>query len=70
MIMKSRITKLAAAAAIVIAVMLGINYIGGSPDGASVAWASVTRRLNDVDHVHFYEVESQNNSFPSVREGW
>ena len=70
MIMKSRITKLAAAAAIIIAVMLGINYIGGSPDGASVAWASVTRRLNDVDHVHFYEVQSNENSFPSVREGW
>ncbi len=69
-IMKSRITKLAAAAVIIIAVILGINYFGGSPDGASVAWANITRRLNDVDHVHFYEVQSNENSFPSVREGW
>jgi hypothetical protein len=69
-IMRSRITKLAAAAVIIIAVTLGINYIGGSPDGASVAWANIARRLNDVDHVHFYEVKSNENSFPSVREGW
>ena len=69
-IMNNRITKYAAAAVIIIIVMLGINYISGSPDGASVAWASVTRRLNDVDHVHFYEVQNNENSFPSVREAW
>ncbi len=69
-IMKNGITKLAAAAVIIITVMLGINYIGGSPDGASVGWANITRRLNDVDHVHFYEVTSNENSFPSVSEGW
>jgi len=69
-IMKNRITKLATAAVIIIAVLLGVNYIGGSPDGTSVAWANITRRLNDVDHVHFYEVESYQNSFPSIREGW
>ena len=44
-IMKSSITKLAAAAVIIIAVMLGINYIGGSPDGASVAWADVLENI-------------------------
>ncbi|MCP4258814.1 MAG: hypothetical protein GY774_15125 [Planctomycetes bacterium] len=69
-IMKSRITKFAAAAVIIIAVMLGINYIGGSPDGASVAWSNIIRPLNDVDHVHFFEVQTHENSFPSVREGW
>jgi len=69
-IMRNKITKLAAAAVIIIAVILGINYIGGSPDGTSVAWANITRRLNDVDHVHFYEVENHENSFPSIREGW
>ena len=37
-IMKSKITKYATAAVIVIAAMIGINYFGGSIDGASVAW--------------------------------
>jgi hypothetical protein len=69
-LMNNRIIKLAAAAVIIIAVILGINYIGGSPDGTSVAWAKITRRLNDVDHVHFYEVTNNENSFPFIREGW
>ncbi|MHC4534630.1 MAG: hypothetical protein ACYS6K_11815 [Planctomycetota bacterium] len=69
-IMNNRITKIAAAAVIIVAIMLGINYISGSPDGASVSWASVTRRLNDVDHVHFYEVQNNEDSFPSIREAW
>ncbi len=37
MIMTSRITKLAVAAGIVVAVLLGVHYLGVSPDGASVA---------------------------------
>ena len=69
-IMKSSVIKLAAAAVIIIIVILGINYISGSPDGVSVAWSNITRRLNDVDHVHFYKVENYQNSFPSIREGW
>ncbi|MGD8786247.1 MAG: hypothetical protein PVJ60_02390, partial [Phycisphaerales bacterium] len=69
-IMRNRITKLAAAAVIIIAVILGINYIGGSPNGTSVAWASIARRLNDVDHVHFYDVTNNENSFPFISEGW
>ncbi|MHC4206270.1 MAG: hypothetical protein ACYSTT_16590, partial [Planctomycetota bacterium] len=43
--MNNRITKLAAAAVIIIAVLLGINYISGSPDGASVAWADVLENI-------------------------
>ncbi|MHC4639552.1 MAG: carboxypeptidase regulatory-like domain-containing protein [Planctomycetota bacterium] len=43
--MKSRITKLAAAAAIIIAVIICINQFGGSIDGASVAFADVVRPL-------------------------
>jgi len=38
-IMKTRITKLAAAAVIIIAVLIGINQFGGSIDGAGVAYA-------------------------------
>jgi hypothetical protein len=37
-IMKSKITKLAAAAVIIIAVLVGINHFGESIDVASVAW--------------------------------
>ena len=58
-IMRSRITKLAAAAVIIIAVMVGINYIGGSPDGASVAWADVLANVEAARTVmYIYEVES------------
>ena len=57
-IMKNRITKLAAAAAIIIAVMLGINYIGGSLDGASVAWADVLEKVEAARTVmYIYEFE-------------
>jgi len=47
-IMKRRITKLAAAAVIIIAVLIGINQFGGSIDGASVAWADVAERFRSV----------------------
>ena len=70
MIMRSRTTKLAAAAVIIIAVLIGISQFGGFIDGSSVAWADISRRLNDVEYVHFYEVQSQESGFPSVREGW
>jgi outer membrane lipoprotein-sorting protein len=57
-IMKNRITKLAAAAVIIIAVMLGINYIGGSPDGASVAWADVLENIEAARTVmYIFEIE-------------
>ncbi|NQT03620.1 MAG: hypothetical protein HQ580_16445, partial [Planctomycetes bacterium] len=44
-IMKSRITKLAAAAVIIIAVLVGINHFGGSFDGGSVAFADVLKYI-------------------------
>ncbi len=69
-LMKSRFIKLAAAAVIIIAVLIGISRFGGFIDGSSVAWADISRRLNDVDYVHFYKVQSQESGFPSVREGW
>ena len=49
-IMKNRITKLAAAATVIIvAVMIGISQFGGPIDGASVAWADVIETLeNDI----------------------
>ncbi|MBN1805554.1 MAG: hypothetical protein JW837_09900 [Sedimentisphaerales bacterium] len=48
-IMNNRITKFAAAAVIIIAVMLGINYIGGSPDGVSVALGEVLEKMEKIN---------------------
>jgi hypothetical protein len=45
-IMKSKITKFAAAAAIIIAILIGIHYSGGSIDGASIAWADVMEQIS------------------------
>jgi len=57
-IMKNRITKLAAAAVIIIAVMLGINYFGGSPDGASLAWADVLENIEAARTLtYIFEIE-------------
>ncbi|MHC4543565.1 MAG: hypothetical protein ACYTDW_02305 [Planctomycetota bacterium] len=44
-IMKSRMTKLAAAAVIIIAVLIGINHFGGSIDGSGIAWADVVKPI-------------------------
>ena len=53
-IMKSRITKLAAAAVIIIVVLAGINYFGGSIDGSGVAWAELVQRV-EQSHNEYYE---------------
>ena len=45
-IMKSPVTRIAAAAAIIIAVFIGIHYLGGSIDGASVAWSQVVEQIS------------------------
>jgi len=46
LIMKSPLTKIAAAAAIITAVSICIHYLGGSFDGASVAWSQVVEQLS------------------------
>lgn len=48
-IIKSKITKLAAAAVIIIGVLIGINYFGGSIDGASLAFAQVREAMEKVN---------------------
>jgi hypothetical protein len=45
LIMKSKITKLAAAAVIIIAVLIGIEQFGGKFGVASVAWGDVVRPI-------------------------
>jgi len=52
-IMKSRITKLAAAAVIVVAGLVCIHQFGGSIDGTTVAWAKVAELMENFPaHVH------------------
>jgi hypothetical protein len=52
-IMKSRITKLAAAAIVIIAVIVGIYYSGGSVQVASVAWGEVVRNVEQIQAFMF-----------------
>ena len=47
--MKVRITKFAVAAAIMIAVLVGIHLLGGSPDGGGVAWADVAKNMETIN---------------------
>ncbi len=44
-IMKSRITKFAIAAVVLIAVLIGMNQFGGSIDGASIAWGDIIHEI-------------------------
>jgi hypothetical protein len=51
-IMKSRTTKFATAAMIIIAVLIGIKYFGGPIDGASAAWADVIENTKKMLWLH------------------
>lgn len=46
--MKSRISQLSAAAVIIIAVIVGVNYLGGPIDGASIAWGKVLEKIDNA----------------------
>jgi len=50
-IMKSPITKLAAAAVIIIAIMLGMYVMTGSLDGTSITMAQVREAIENIDWV-------------------
>ena len=66
--MKSRITKLAAAAVIIIAVMIGINRFGGSIDGASVAWGEVVKKVEQIELFIFQQKVSVNGMPEGITE--
>lgn len=51
-IMKSKITKLAAAAVIIIAVMIGVNQFGGSIDLSTIAFAEISEAMKKVPWMH------------------
>lgn len=50
--MQSNIMKFAAAAVVIIAVLIGIYYSGGSIDGASVAFAKMTEAIRNEPWMH------------------
>ncbi|MCK5272291.1 MAG: hypothetical protein KAJ52_06925 [Sedimentisphaerales bacterium] len=51
-IMKSRITQLTTAAVIIIAVIIGINQLGGPVDITTIAFADITEAMNNVPWMH------------------
>jgi hypothetical protein len=53
-IMKSKVIKLAVAAVIIIAVLIGIHEFGSSIDASSVAWAELVERV-EQSHNEYYE---------------
>jgi len=57
-IMKSGITKLAAAAVIVVAVLAGIHQFGGSIDGTTVAWAKVIEIIENAHTITSREMRT------------
>lgn len=61
-IMESRIMKLAAAAVIVVAVLVGIRQFGVPVDGTSVAWANVARKMETIDSFTCRKRETQTSS--------
>ena len=54
-IMRSRITKLAAAAVIIIAILLGLKLIGW-PDTANVAWGELVKRVEQSHNEYYTEL--------------
>ncbi|MHC4559354.1 MAG: hypothetical protein ACYS80_18840 [Planctomycetota bacterium] len=65
-IMKSRISKLTAAAVIIIAVFFGLNIFN---DSSGVAWAEVVKRLEDIKTVA-YKITTDIKSMPRTPEGY
>ncbi|MHC4244530.1 MAG: hypothetical protein ACYSU4_19145 [Planctomycetota bacterium] len=54
-IMKSNITKLATAAAVIITVMVVLNHLGGSIDGSGVVLADVAKKIAQVNSAIWQE---------------
>jgi len=50
-IMKSKMTKFASVAVIIIGVLIGINQFGGSVDMAGVAWGAIVEQIESVENV-------------------
>jgi len=73
-IMKNRLSKVAIAAAIVLAAAMGITYLGGRFDGTTVAWAGVAQKLDQI-HDFIYrqrEIQSSGARLPGfeLKQEW
>ncbi len=55
LIMNRRIRRIAIAAALVIAVLLGLHYLGGPPVGTTVAWADVLENIEAARTIMYRE---------------
>jgi hypothetical protein len=69
-IMRSKITKLAAAAVIIIAAFVFLQQLGDSINGTSVVWGNVVTHIDDIDYVHMYYFKSRGKDFFRQFEGW
>ena len=68
MIVRSRLTKLAAAAVVIIAVVISFNQFVGPT--TNVALAEVTSRFAQVDYVHVYWLKSRGDALFRQFEAW
>jgi len=69
-IVKSPITKLAAAAVIIIAVVVSINQFGGSPDMAGIALADVIENMKKVPWMEVVSTEYPEGEEPRTHHEW
>lgn len=69
-IMTNKTIKLAVAAMLLIAALIGINHFGGSIDSASIAWAEVSDHISQADYVHVYYFKSRDNVLKNDFEAW
>ena len=66
-IMRNKITKLAAAAIIIIAVLIGISHFGGSIDGTSQVFAHMLEEMQGIPWVHAIMEDDQSKG---LVESW
>lgn len=67
-IMKSSITRFAVAVVIIIAVIVGVHYSGGSIDGTSVAWGDVVKKVEQIE-TFTYRMRSNITGAPNRPKG-
>ena len=66
-IMQNKVTKFATAAVIILGVFLGMYMLGISPDGSSVAWASLAEHVQQVKTV-IYSTHMTSQGMPGDPE--
>ncbi len=69
-IMKSPITKLATAVVIILVVLVGINYLGGSINGTSAAFGKVVEYLRNAETVSLRVTIEQEGQEPQTMYYW